>query len=96
MSTNPGEIRTYTWQLQRPIPQESKECRDFHQYIKDEITGSRELLAFEVITDKDNCIVKIRWTSYSTGNMGPNSFRTKLYLLFPDAESIEMVRERNL
>jgi len=92
-----GEVpkRIYNMIFKRPVSESSEDCAAFREYIRNEITGSRELLNYEEIPDKSNCTLKIRMRSYSYGKKGPNALRNDLYLAFPDAQIKELSRERS-
>nr|NYE64873.1 hypothetical protein [Mucilaginibacter sp. E4BP6] len=94
MSTNPGKLLIYNLKFERPIPDETTECSDFHEYLKLQITGYRKLLTFEVVEAGD-CSAKLRFWCNSTGRRGINRLKTTVFLMFPDVDITECRRERN-
>lgn len=93
MSTNPGELRIYNVKFERPIPRAGKDCLDFHEYLRLQITGYRQLLQFEVV-EVDDCAAKLRFWCNSTGRRGINALREDIMINFPDVDIVEFNREQ--
>jgi len=91
MAKNPGKLRTYTWVVSRPSDKTSDECKKFQNYVKQEASVNRELLAFEIDKDGPHCMVKIRVRCYSCGKRGMNKFKRDLFITFPDAVTKEQI-----
>lgn len=93
----PGKLRTYKMELKRPFVQNNdKGCNDFLEYIKKEITGPRKLISYSEHPKDSLCIVTIEMSCWSCGKNGPNSFRKRLFIKFPDANSTDLKRTRRL
>jgi hypothetical protein len=88
------KFRTYTFELERPLPTTNPDCRVFQDYVRDQITGPRKLLKFDPIKDGNYCLLQIKFQSYSHGKKSPNRLRKKIENRFPDCRIKQLRRHR--
>jgi|GEM_PF-3240217 len=90
----PNKYRTYTFSLERNLPTSNPDCKSFQEYIRAQISGSRQLIKFDSSRDTIVCSVNVRFQAWSFGKMSSNRLRKNVERKFPDCRIKQFRRHR--